>query len=156
MWIVTLARSKWMSNYYITTTTGSSDQLERRYWNENHVPAEAGSPGPRLSSPEERERKDVIARRVKGSICCKVCSVSNSLSHTTLSIKWEVYILKNRVRLSLLCWICSVCICVCIVVHGYTTYIYGERVSVWSKSITSEVQSLNLKIKKSHINWTTL
>ena len=26
-----------------------------------------------------------------GSICCSLCSVYNSLSHTTLSIKWEVY-----------------------------------------------------------------
>ena len=38
-------------------------------------------PDPRLSSPGERERKAVIARRVEGSICCSLCSVSNSLSH---------------------------------------------------------------------------
>ena len=63
---VTLARSRWISNYYITPVTGSSDQLERRYWNENHVPAEAGPPGPRLSSPGERERNVVMARRVGG------------------------------------------------------------------------------------------
>ena len=56
---------------------------------------EAGPPGPWLSSPGERERKAVIARRVWGSICCSLCSVSNSLSHTTLSIKWEVYFSKE-------------------------------------------------------------
>ena len=95
MWIVTLARSRWTSNYYITPATGSSDQLERRCWNENHVPAEAGPPGPRLSVPWERERKAVIARRVGGSICRSLCSVSNSLSHTTISIKWEVYFSKE-------------------------------------------------------------
>ena len=44
--------------------TGSSDQLERRYWNENHVPAEAGLPGPRLNSPGERERNAAMAKRV--------------------------------------------------------------------------------------------
>ena len=68
---VTLAGSRWMSNYYITPATGSSEQLQRRCWNENYVPAEtAPPPGPRLSSPGERKRKAVIARRVGGSICC--------------------------------------------------------------------------------------
>ena len=66
MGIVTLAGSRWASNYYITPATGSSDELKRRCWNENHVPAEAGPPGPQLSSPGERERKAVIARRVVG------------------------------------------------------------------------------------------
>ena len=55
---VTLARSRW--------ATGSSDQLERRCWNENHVPAEAGPPRPQLSSPGERERNTAMARRVGG------------------------------------------------------------------------------------------
>ena len=61
--IVTLAGSRWMSNYYITTATGSSDQLEGRCWNESHVPAEAWPPGPWLSSPGERERNAVMAIR---------------------------------------------------------------------------------------------
>ena len=93
--IVTLAGNRWMSNYYITPATGSSSQLEKRCWNENHVPAETGPPGTLLSSPGERERKSVIARRVGSSICCSLCSVSNSLSHATLSIKWEVYFSKE-------------------------------------------------------------
>ncbi len=83
------------ANYHITPATGSSDQLERRCWNENYVPAEAGPPGPRLSSPGERERKAVIARRVGESMSFSLCSVSNSLSHTTLSIKWEVRVFAN-------------------------------------------------------------
>ena len=103
--IVTLAGSRWSSNYYITPATRSSDQLERRCWNKNHVSAEAGPPGHRLSSPGEGGRKAMIAIRVGGSICCSLCSVSNSLSHTILSIKWEVYFYKNCVRSSLLCWI---------------------------------------------------
>ena len=37
---VTLARSRWMSNYYITPATGSSNQSEKRCWNANHVTVE--------------------------------------------------------------------------------------------------------------------
>ena len=77
MQIVMLVESRWMSNYYITPVTRSSDQLERRCWNENYVPAEAGPPGPRLSSPGERERNAVMARRV-GVDMLQFCSVSNS------------------------------------------------------------------------------
>ena len=41
------------------------------------VPAEAGPPGPRLSSPGEQERNAVMARRV-GVNMLQFCSVSNS------------------------------------------------------------------------------
>ena len=75
--IVTLAGSRWATNYYITLATGSSDQLERRCWNENHVPAEAGPPDPQLSSPGEWERNTFIARRM-GVNMLQFCSVSNS------------------------------------------------------------------------------
>ena len=93
---VTLARSRCVSNYYITPVTGNSVQLERRCWNENHVP------GSRLSSPGERERNAAMTRRV-GVNMLQLCSVSNSpltqqyLSwpFRTLSIKWEVYFSKE-------------------------------------------------------------
>ena len=49
-------------------------------------PREAGPPGPRLSSPGERERNAVMANRV-GVNMLQFCSVSNSLSHKTLSNK---------------------------------------------------------------------
>ena len=78
--IVTLARSRWTSNYYITPATGSSGQLEKRCWNENHVPAEAEPPGPRLSSTGERERNAAVARRVGGSICCSSIQSPTHLS----------------------------------------------------------------------------
>ena len=77
---VTLTRSRWASNYYITPVTGSSEQLERRCWNENHVPAEAWPPGPWLSSSGEQERNAVIARRVVGSICCSFVQSPTHLS----------------------------------------------------------------------------
>ena len=47
-------------------------------------PREAGPPGPRLSIPGERERNVVMANRL-GVSMLQFCSVSNSLSHTTLS-----------------------------------------------------------------------
>ena len=90
---VTLARSRWPSNYYITLATGSSDQLERRCWNENHVSAEAGPPGPRLNSPGERERNAAVTRRVRESICCSSVQSPTDLSQiipfVTLSNPFE-------------------------------------------------------------------
>ena len=60
------------------------------------------APGPQLSSPGERERNAVMANRV-GVNMLQFCSVSNSLSHTTLSIKWEVYFSKQLCQSSFLC-----------------------------------------------------
>ena len=90
-----------------------SDELERRCWIEEHVP------GPRLS-PGERERNAVMADR-EGVNMLQFCSVSNSLSHTTLSIKGKIYFSKELYRSSSLRRYVSACICVCIVGHGYTT-----------------------------------
>ena len=75
---------------------------KKRCWNENHVPAEAGLPGPRLSSPGERERNAAMARRVGFNIL-QFCSVFNSpLTDNTFrnpfepfQIKWEVYFSKE-------------------------------------------------------------
>ena len=91
-------------------------------------PREAWPPGPRLSSPGERKRNAVMANRV-GVNMLQFCSVSNSLSHTTFQIKWEVYFSKELCRSYLLwCRYDSACICrciciICIVGHGhsYTT-----------------------------------
>ena len=57
-------------------------------------PREAGPPGPRLSSSGEWERNVVMANRV-GINMLQFYSVSNSLSHTTLSNKSERYIFLN-------------------------------------------------------------
>ena len=61
-------------------------------------------------------------RRTGKKRCCihrsgvnmlQFCSVSNSLSHTTLSIKWGVYFSKDLCRSSLLCRrYDSACICI--------------------------------------------
>ena len=90
-----------------------SDELEIRCSRETST-QRGWAPGPRLSSPGERERNTLMANRV-GVIMLQFCSVSNSLSHTTLSIKWEVYFSKRLCRSSLLCRrYDSACICRCI------------------------------------------
>ena len=96
--IVKLARSRWTSNYYITYI--SSEQSERRCWNENHVPAEAKRPGPRLSSPRERKRNAAMARRV-GVNMLQFCSVSNSpLTNNTFRNPFEPFQIKCEVYFS--------------------------------------------------------
>ena len=138
-----LTRSRWVSNYYITPATGSSDQLERRCWNENHVPAESGPSGPRLTSPGERERKAVIARRVGGSLCCSLCLVSKSLSHTTLSKKWEVYFSKELCQLVVLCWICFC-------MHMYYVAMLQKAGSLWGM-----MRGVGGVRKSEHQSWLT-
>ena len=77
-------------------------------------PREAGPPGHQLSSPGEWERNAVMAIRV-GVNVLQFCSVSNSLSHTTFLIKWEVYFSKELCCSSLLCRrYDSVYRCICI------------------------------------------
>ena len=100
------------------------NQLEIRCGRENQHPERLGPPGPRLSSSVERERNTVVAIGV-GVNMLQFCSVSNSLLHPTLSIKWKVYFSKELCRSSLFCrrYDLAACICVCIVGHGYTTHV---------------------------------
>ena len=79
-----------------------SDELEIRCGRENQHPERLSPQAPPLSSPGEQERNAVMANRV-GVNMLQFCSVSVSLSHTTLSIKWEVYFSKELCRFSLLC-----------------------------------------------------
>ena len=119
---------------YNSVHSWGSDEIETRCGRKNQAPDwavavankmldwgtcpwEAGPPGPRLSSPEEWERNVVMANRV-GVNMLQFCLVSNSLSHTTLSIKWEVYFSKQLCCSSLLCWICFCIYVLC----GYTTF----------------------------------
>ena len=114
---MTPTRRRWALNNYRTRCTGNSISLEIRWVGEKMLdwgtcPRETGSPGLRLSSSRERERNAVIANRV-GVNMLQFCSVSNSLSHTTLSIKWEVYFSKELCCTSLLlCSYDAACICI--------------------------------------------
>ena len=112
--IVTLAGSRWVSNYYITPATGSSDQLERRCWNENHVPAKAGPQAPCWAAQENGKERLWLPEEW-GSVCCSSVQCPTHLSHSkTFRNPFEQserYIfLKNCVRSSLLCRHVSVCI----------------------------------------------
>ena len=85
--------------------------LERRCWKEN-MSQRGWVPRPPVEQPGEQERNTVMAVGV-GVNMLQFCSVSNSLSHTTLSIKWEVYFFKELCRSSLLYRrYDSACICI--------------------------------------------
>ena len=71
------------------------NQLETRCGRENQHPERLG-PRPPVEQPRRTGKNAVMANRV-GVNMLLFCSVSNSLSHTTLSIKWEVYFSKNCV-----------------------------------------------------------
>ena len=91
------------------------------------------APGPRLSSPGERERHKANGHKSGGNIL-QFYSVSNSLSHANLTIKRVVYFCKEVfARFYSLCRCVlheSACtcknayvLCVCIVNHGYIYYV---------------------------------
>ena len=98
-----------------------SNQLERRCWNEEHVPGWAA---------QENGKKRCYGYKEWGSICCSsVRSPTPSHSKTfsnpfePFQIKWGMYFSKELCRSSLLCRCYdSACICVGIVVHGYTIF----------------------------------
>ena len=107
--IVTSTR-RWTLNYYITQWIQEVRQFgdQTRSWQnavEKANTQQSGTPGPRLSSQGERERDVVMANKVRVNML-QFCSVSDSLSHTTLSIKWKVYFSKRLYRsLLLFCYV---------------------------------------------------
>ena len=103
-------------------------QVREKMLEWEHVPERLG---PQAPSWAVWENENVTRRCPEGlgrSMCCSLCSVSNSLSHVNLTIKWEVYILLKTSRSSIcitrVCmYVCMYVLCVCIVNHGqgYTT-----------------------------------
>ena len=117
-----------------------SDELEIRCCWESQHPAE-GAPRPRLISLEIRPvdekmldwgtcsreagpqapvwatqgngKETLMAIRV-GVNMLQFCSVPNSLSHTALSIKWEVFFLRTVSLVIIVSSLCSACMCRCI------------------------------------------
>ena len=93
---VTLARSRWMSNYYITPATGSSDQLEFRAWSqwfqiELWEPALSRELGPQCPGWAAKENeKDALLWPEElgwGQYVAVFVQSPAHLSHTTLSNK---------------------------------------------------------------------
>ena len=86
------------SHHPVEGAFGIPIELETRWWQDAVEEAhtqQRGLPGLQLSSPGERERHNADGHKSGGSIYCSLCSVSNSLSHANLAIKWEVYFLKK-------------------------------------------------------------
>ena len=75
-----------------------SEEMEKWCCRENSTQQRAEPLGLQLSSPGEWERNAVMANRVEVNML-QFCSVSNSLSHTTLSNK------RPCRSSSLLCWV---------------------------------------------------
>ena len=111
------------------------DQLVRRCWNEN-MSQRGWAPRPSVEQPRRtRTTHGGLGR----SICCSLCSVSNSLSHTQpFQIKWEVYFFKEvftglySLRQYVFCMYMCIYVYVlyvCIVNHGhdYTTLTFKLR-----------------------------
>ena len=79
-----------------------SDELEIRCGRENQHPERLGHQAPGWAA-QENGKETRLWPIEWGVNMLQFCSVSNSLSHTTLSIKWEVYFSKELFRSSLLC-----------------------------------------------------
>ena len=116
---------------------------------------EAGPPGPRLSSLGERERNVVMANRV-GVNMLQFCSVSNSLSHITLSNKVRgIFFSKRQCHSSLLCrCVLHACICVCIVAEtllhcleraaaGIGLYVNAHKMEYMCYNQTGDISTLD-------------
>ena len=74
--------------------------LVSRCSRESQHPAESWAPGPLVEQPWRTGKKRGYGHKSEEFNMLQFCSVSNSLSHTTLSIKWEVYFLKELCRSS--------------------------------------------------------
>ena len=100
--IVTLAGSRWTSNYYIwrqkvqvswREDTGMRTMFQQRL----------GPPSPRLSSPGGWERKAVIARRVGGQYVAVLFSLQLPLTHNPFNKVRGIFF--YRTVFGLVCWV---------------------------------------------------
>ena len=99
------------------------------------------APRPPIEQPRRTGKKRCCGHKSGGNML-QFCSVSNSLSHTTFSIKWEVYFSKELCRSSLLCRrYDSAYRCICIV------WLYKRTCSV-SPSLTLHCAPLKCDSKK--------
>ena len=106
------------------STSWGSDELERRCWNEEHVPEKLGPQAPGWAA--QKNRKETRLWPIEwGSICCSPVR-SPTPSHTQpFQIKWQVYFSKELCHSSLLCR------CVMhtdvYVLCGYTTHFFTYK-----------------------------
>ena len=74
-----------------------SNEFEIRCGRENQHPERLGPRVPGWAAQENGKETRLWPIEWGGVNMLQFCSVSHSLSHTTLSIKWEVYFLRNCV-----------------------------------------------------------
>ena len=125
-----------------------SDQLVRRCWIEEHVPERLGPQVPGWAA-QENGKETLMAIRV-GVNMLQFCSVSNSLSHTTLSNKVRGTYFSKELCHSLLCR-CYDSLCIHESAHEYTT-ISRMLVGGGSSYSSAEVQSVYSTAPQK--NWT--
>ena len=136
--IVTLAGKERGSNYYITRVKiGSQSVGDQTSWREDatlrNMSQRDWAPRPPVEQPRRTGKNAVMANRV-GVNMLQFCSVSNSFSHTTLSIKWEVYFSKELCRSSLLCRRYDYA-CICIWVYNSRATYLGEAKKLNSETV---------------------
>ena len=103
------------------SSSWGSDKLEIRCGRENQHPERLGPQAPGWAA-QENGKETRLWPIEWGVNMLQFCSVSYSLSHTTLSITWEVYFSKELCSSSLLC--CCVLHADVCVLCGYKTLGY--------------------------------
>ena len=114
--IVLLYNSVWTGSQWVgDQTSWRWDELETRCGRESHHPAEGAfgtldgvwsrwwsphttvglRPSGWAAVQENENDTRLCPEGLVRSICCSLCSVSNSLSHAILTIKWEAYFFKE-------------------------------------------------------------
>ena len=120
---MTLTRRRWIVELLYNSVHRKFNLLERRCWNEEHVPERLGPQVPGWAA-QENGKETLLWPWKWGSICCSSVQPPTQLSLSKtfsnpfepFQIKWEVYFSKELCPSSSLPRYVSACICVCIVV----------------------------------------
>ena len=96
-----------------------------------HVPERLGPQAPGWAAQENENDTRRCPEGLGRSISCSFCSVSNSLSHANLTIKWEVYIFLKKSSLVFIIvplWFCMymyACICIMCLYSQSWSWLYN-------------------------------
>ena len=116
---------------YDSVKTGSQFFLDQTRWCQDMVEKASSQqkdepPGLWLSSLGEQERHNTDGHKSGGQYIAVLFGLQLPLTHTTLSIKWEVYFSKNCVTRLVFIIIVSLCSAsICIWLYNYT-HIHAE------------------------------
>ena len=111
------------------TTSEFGDQTS--WWEDAGMrtcPKEVGPPAPGLAAMENENDTRQCPEELGRSICCSLCSVSNSLSHTQpFQIKWEVYFFKEVFARLYYC-VKMYPACIYVYVYSYSIWLYNRSI----------------------------